>query len=81
MRASFLLLLCVVLLATAAFANEAKSDVVSVDKQSEKLTGEVDRVKRRAWGRRRWRWRWRWRRPRWRRYWWKPRIWRRRYMK
>ncbi|KAI0234588.1 hypothetical protein LSAT2_015130 [Lamellibrachia satsuma] len=39
MRASFLLLLCVVLLATAAFANEAKSDAVSVDKQSEELTG------------------------------------------
>ncbi|KAI0237510.1 hypothetical protein LSAT2_011956 [Lamellibrachia satsuma] len=48
MRASFLLLLCFVLLATATatFANEAKSDAVLVYKQSKKLTGEADRVKR-----------------------------------
>ncbi|KAI0227534.1 hypothetical protein LSAT2_021984 [Lamellibrachia satsuma] len=44
MRATFLLLLCVVLLATAAFANEAKNDgslAVSVDEQSDKLAGDV----------------------------------------
>ncbi|KAI0228753.1 hypothetical protein LSAT2_020785 [Lamellibrachia satsuma] len=47
MRASFLLLLCVVLLATTAFANEAESDAASVYKQAEKSeNGEVHRVKR-----------------------------------
>ncbi|KAI0216202.1 hypothetical protein LSAT2_031759 [Lamellibrachia satsuma] len=58
MRASFLLLLCVVLLATMAFTNEAKSDDASVNKQAEELTGEVHRVKRGVW------WRWRSRRRR-----------------
>ncbi|KAI0218450.1 hypothetical protein LSAT2_029856 [Lamellibrachia satsuma] len=44
MRASFLLLLCVVLLATAAFANEAKNDgslAVSVDEKSETFAGDA----------------------------------------
>ncbi|KAI0238590.1 hypothetical protein LSAT2_010682 [Lamellibrachia satsuma] len=63
MRTSFLLLLCVVLLATTAFANKAESDAASVYKQAEKSENdEVHRVKR-GWRRRRRRgWRVRWRR-------------------